>query len=415
MPKSHEPKCYDNAMKIVFIHQNFPGQFPHIARHLAADKNNQVFSIAQKHGKPQPNINHIVYAPARVPHKSTHHYLINAEMGVLNGQAVAKVLEALKQKGVKPDVIVGHLGWGETLFAKDVFPDVPLVNYFEFFYKAVGADTDFDPEFPNSADDVLRIRTKNAVNLLGLHACDAGISPTNWQRSLYPLEFQPKISVIHEGINTDLAKPDQNAEYWHSKTVKFSKKDKIVTFVARNLEPYRGFHIFMRAIAHIQAAHPDCTILVVGSDGVSYGRKNDTTETYRAQLLKEVKVDQSRVHFLGKLDYANYLKILQISSVHVYLTVPFVLSWSMLEAMAAGCVVVGSDTPPVREVIEHEKNGLLVDFLSPQSVANGVNKVLENPAKMQHLGVAARKLLLERYQVNNSIEQYTQLLQNVIR
>ena len=415
MPKSHEPKCYDNVMKIVFIHQNFPGQFPHIARHLAADKNNQVIAIAQKHGKPQPNINHIVYAPARMPHKNTHHYLINAEMGVLNGQAVAKVLEALKNKGVKPDVIVGHLGWGETLFAKDVFPDVPLINYFEFFYKAVGADTDFDPEFPNSADDVLRIRTKNAVNLLGLHACDAGISPTNWQRSLYPPEFQPKISVIHEGINTDLAKPDENAEYWLSKTVKFSKKDKIVTFVARNLEPYRGFHTFMRAIPHIQTAHPDCQILIVGADGVSYGRKNDTTETYRAQLLKEVKVDQSRVHFLGKLDYANYLKILQISSVHVYLTVPFVLSWSMLEAMSTGCVVVASNTAPVVEVIEHEKNGLLVDFLSPQSVANAVSKVLENPAKMQHLGVAARKLLLERYQVNNSIEQYTQLLQNVIR
>ena len=325
-------------------------------------------------------------------------------MGVLNGQAVAKVLEALKQKGVKPDVIIGHLGWGETLFAKDVFPDVPLINYFEFFYKAVGADTDFDPEFPNTADDVLRIRTKNAVNLLGLDACDAGISPTEWQRSLYPLEFQPKISVIHEGINTDLAKPDENAEYWLSKTVKFSKKDKIVTFVARNLEPYRGFHTFMRAIPHIQTAHPDCTILVVGSDGVSYGRKSDTTETYRAQLLKEVKVDQSRVHFLGKLDY-----------VHVYLTVPFVLSWSMLEAMSTGCVVVASNTAPVVEVIEHEKNGLLVDFLSPQSVANAVSKVLENPAKMQHLGVAARKLLLERYQVNNSIEQYTQLLQNVIR
>ena len=194
-------------MRVLFLHQNFPGQFPHIAKHLASVPVNQVLSISQPNARALEGVPNITYQPARQITQNIHHYIAGLESAVLNGQATAKVMETLKQKGFVPDAVIGHAGWGETLYVKDVFPTTKLISYFEFFYHATGADTDFDPEYPNTVDDHLRIRTKNSINLLSLHASDAGISPTQWQKSLYPSEFQPKISVIHEGVNTELAKP----------------------------------------------------------------------------------------------------------------------------------------------------------------------------------------------------------------
>ena len=229
---------------------------------------------------------------------------------------------------------------------------------------------------------MLRIRTKNSINLLNLQVSDAGISPTQWQKSLYPSEYQSKISVIHEGVNTDIAKPNSKAAFTLPNGQKLTAKDKVVTYVARNLEPYRGFHQFMRALPEICQRQPDCHVLIVGGDEISYGKKPDGGLNYREKMLNEVHIDQNRVHFLGKLPYADYLSVLQISSAHIYLTVPFVLSWSMLEAMAAECVVIVSNTAPVSEVINSE-NGILVDFFSPTEIAQKVVEVLENPKNLR--------------------------------
>ncbi len=402
-------------MRILFLHQNFPGQFPHIASHLANISGNKVLSISQPQAKGLQSVRNVTYQPARLITKNIHHYIAGLESAVLNGQATAKVMEALKQKGFTPDVVIGHAGWGETLYVKDVFPNTKLISYFEFFYHAKGADTDFDPEYPNTVDDVLRIRTKNSINLLSLHASDAGVSPTQWQKSLYPSEFQPKISVIHEGVNTELAKPNPNAELTLPNGLKLSKKDKVVTFVARNLEPYRGFHVFMRALGEICQRQPDCHVLIVGGDEISYGRKPDDALNYREKLQKEVSYDKNRVHFLGKLPYADYLTMLQISSTHVYLTVPFVLSWSMLEAMAVGCVVIGSNTAPVSEVI-NGKNGLLVDFFSPSEIAAKVDNVLKNRASKKYSAIRknARETIVNNFNTQKSIQQYQHLLETLI-
>ena len=402
-------------MRILFLHQNFPGQFPHIATHLARNAGNQVLSISQPQARGVPGVTNFTYQPARQITKNIHHYIAGLESAVLNGQATAKMMEALKQKGFVPDAVIGHAGWGETLYVKDVFPKTKLINYFEFFYHATGADTDFDPEFPNTLDDVLRIRTKNSINLLNLEASDAGISPTQWQKSLYPSEFQPKISVIHEGVNIELAKPNPNAELLLLSGLKLSKKDKVVTFVARNLEPYRGFHVFMRALEEICQRQPDCHVLIVGGDEISYGRKPDDALNYREKLQKEVSYDKNRVHFLGKLPYADYLTMLQISSTHVYLTVPFVLSWSMLEAMAVGCVVIGSNTAPVSEVI-NGKNGLLVDFFSPSEIAAKVDNVLKNRASKKYSAIRknARETIVNNFNTQKSIQQYQHLLETLI-
>jgi glycosyltransferase involved in cell wall biosynthesis len=405
-------------MRILFCHQNFPGQFPHIANHLAGIKGNQVVSVSQKNAKGLQDVPNVVYAPARAITPNIHHYIAGLESAVLNGQAVAKTMGALKQKGFTPDVVIGHAGWGETLYVKDVFPDTKLINYFEFFYHANGADTNFDPEFPNTLDDVLRIRTKNSINLLALQASDAGICPTEWQKSLYPSAFLSKLSVIHEGINTDIAKPNPKAVFTLPNGQKLTIKDKVVTYVARNLEPYRGFHQFMRALPEICQRQPDCHVLIVGGDEISYGRKSDDGLSYREKLMRELNVnqngyDKSRVYFLGKLPYADYLSVLQISSAHVYLTVPFVLSWSMLEAMAAECVVIASNTAPVSEVINGE-NGLLVDFFSPSGIAEKVDEVLAKPEKFALMRQNARKTVIKNFKVQQSIQQYQHLIEALI-
>lgn len=399
-------------MRILFIHQNFPGQFPHIATHLAST-GHQVLSMSQAQARGLFNVQNIVYKPSRGTTKGIHHYLIGTENSVLNGQAVARTLHALKQKGFIPDAVIGHAGWGETLYVKDVFPETKLINYFEFFYHATGADTSFDPEFPNEPDDFLRIRTKNIINLLSLDGCDAGISPTSWQKSQYPTEYQPKISVIHEGVNTEVVKPNPNASYTLPNGVTLTSKDKVVTYVARNLEPYRGFHVFMRALEGICKRQPDCHVLIIGGDEISYGRQKADGKTYKEQLLSEVSFDENRVHFLGRLPYDKFLNVLQISSAHIYLTVPFVLSWSMLEAMAVGCLVIGSDTAPVREVITHEKNGLLVDFFTPSNIADAVDLALNKPNEMKKMRKAAQRYISEHYPIQKSIKQYKKLLENL--
>jgi glycosyltransferase involved in cell wall biosynthesis len=400
-------------MRILFLHQNFPGQFPHIAKHLANNKKNQVISISQAQAKGLPNVANVSYKPARQITQGIHHYIAGLESAVLNGQGTTNVMQALKLKGFVPDIVIGHAGWGETLYVKDVFSSAKLINYFEFFYHATGADTDFDPEYPNTADDVLRIRTKNSINLLNLVTSDVGISPTNWQKSLYPSEFHPKISVIHEGVNIEIAKSNLKAEFVLPDGKKLTKKDKVVTYVARNLEPYRGFHHFMRALPEICQRHPDCHVLVVGGDDISYGRKAEGVQHFREKMQNEVKINEKQVHFLGKLPYAEYIKVLQISSAHVYLTVPFVLSWSMLEAMAIGCVVIGANTAPVSEVLNSE-NGVMVDFFSATDIASAVDKVLKNPQEYLAIRQNARATIMQKYTINQSIKQYMRLINSII-
>jgi glycosyltransferase involved in cell wall biosynthesis len=264
-------------------------------------------------------------------------------------------------------------------------------------------------------DDVLRIRSKNTNHLLSLEAVDAGICPTQWQKSTHPQEFQYKLHLIHEGIYTDVAKPNSAAQYKLPNGTTLTAKDEVITYVGRNLEPYRGFHQLMRAAELICQRRPKAQILIIGGDDISYGRQLPKGETWRQRMLKEVDIDESQVHFLGKVPYQQYLQALQISSAHIYLTVPFVLSWSMLEAMAAGCAVIGSNTAPVIEVIKHSKNGLLVDFFSPTEIADAVDKLLDNPKKYQKMRQAARKSIVDHHTIEQGIKQYINLFDAVLK
>ncbi len=389
-------------MNILFIHQNFPGQYLHLAPALGADPANRVVAISARTGVRLPGVTILVYKISRNPSSDIHPWLAEQEVKIIRGEAVARAALQLRSQGFKPDVICVHPGWGEALFLRDVWPDSKIICFCEFYYQAKGSDVGFDPEFSSSRtqEDLFRLRMKNAHNLISLEAADKGLSPTLWQRGQYPDEFQSRIEVIFDGINTELACPkDEASIVLQRDKVKLTKDDEVVTFVARNLEPYRGVHIFLRALPEILSKRPGARAVILGGDEVSYGRKPPPGKTYRGMFLEEVRdsLDMDRVHFVGRIPYNIYLDVLRISSAHVYLTYPFVLSWSMLEAMSAQCLVVGSDTPPVREVIEHGKNGLLVDFFDVKGLARTVIDSLEQQKNFKQIRKAARQTIKEKY------------------
>jgi glycosyltransferase involved in cell wall biosynthesis len=381
----------------LFIHQNFPGQYVHIVRHLAEAGHRVLFITQQRAGEIR-GVRKITYAPVRA-HPATHAYVAEFNVGVANGLSVARCCQALKREGFTPDLVVGHNGWGEILYVKDVWPKTSLLGYFEFFYRSVGSDLDFDPEFPTAPEDPMRIRTRNAINLLGLDAADWGQTPTEWQRTQYPQRYWNRISIVHEGIDTDLVCPERTARVLLEGGLSFSCSDEVITYSARNLEPYRGFHIFMRALPEVLRRRPDAHVLIVGGNGVSYGRSPSGTRTWREKLLGELdgQVDLRRVHFLGKLAYRQYIAILQVSTLHVYLTYPFVLSWSLLEAMSAGCVVIGSRTPPVEEVIVDGDNGRLVDFFDIAGLSDTIARTCAERMHNERLRQSARATVLAHY------------------
>ena len=387
------------SKKYLFIHQNFPGQFVHVAAELAR-LGHEVVALGIK-GRPVPGVKFLRYTPKPPERPSAVEASIDFETKIVRGVACAQVMARLKKGGFEPDVIVAHPGWGEALFCKDVWPNARFVVFAEFFYRTEGTDYSFDPEFTtDTLAGRVRLRIKNTVHLHALHAADAIYSPTHWQAAQLPTEYAAKTRVIFDGIDTQTVKPEAKA-FVHLKraNLKLTAQSEVITFINRNLEPYRGFHVFMRALPAILQQRPNAQVLIVGRDEVSYGSMPKNGKNWREVMLAEVgsQLPLERVHFLGGLPYADYLRLLQVSSCHVYLTYPFVLSWSCLEAMAAECVVVASSTPPVKEVIEHGKNGLLFDFFDTAALTRQVVAVLGNRPAFKHLGQQARQDVINRY------------------
>ena len=404
-------------MKLLFVHQGFPGQYIHVLRALDTQRSHQIIGLGIEESAEElpQSVQYFRYGISRSNQPGLHPWVTDIETKTIRGESCAHAASQLKEKGFTPDLICGHPGWGELLFLKDVWPEVPLLTYEEFFYNPRGFDYDFDPELQGEPEwqQCAGIRMKTANHLLNLQASTWAITPTEFQRSSYPPAFRDRISVIHDGIDTEKACPaKQPRNLTLADGTVLTPEEKIVTFVNRSLEPYRGCHSMIRAIPHLQRLVPDAKLVMVGNtSGISYGAVCPEGE-WKDVFLEEIEgdYDPSRVHFTGVVPYEEFIPLLQLSQAHVYLTYPFVLSWSLLEAMSCGCAVVGSDSAPVREVIEHRHNGLLVNFFRPDELAESIAELLENRSLAEELGIAARRTIVNRFQLKSCVEQQLALM-----
>lgn len=403
-----------DSIKILIIHNHFPGQFRALIRSLEGNPGFTIVGI-RKRGKVSHafsgNPVHEYEIDPSLEDRATPRFRLTQA----TAEAVGQLLSRMKAAGYVPDLCLGHIGWGETIHFKDVYPDVPLIGYCEFFHHFQGADFGFDRELSSpTLEDAFRIRLMNATEALGFLSLDVAISPTAWQRSLFPRAFQPQIRLIHEGVDLTCFEPDGEAVLTLTDGTTLRQGQKIVTFATHSLEPYRGIHTFLRAVPQILAEHPDAQIVVAGRDEVLYGAAPPQGGSWREYLCAELQgLDDPRLHWVGFLEADDYRRLLQVSGVHVYMTVPFVLSWSLMEAMASGCILVASDTAPVREVLRHGQNACLVDFFSSAELAATVGRVLENPMAYQHLAVQARCDAETHYDVLDSVKRYSQLFQEM--
>ena len=393
-------------MNILFIHQNFPGQFKFLAPALV-QQGHKVVAMTMKRVEVLVwrGMRIVPYTTSRGTTRGVHPWVGDFESKIIRAEACFRAALHLKGEGFTPDCIVAHPGWGESLFLKEVWPQAKLAMYCEFYYKALGTDVGFDHEFPpqDFAGDACRIRLKNLHNLLHFESADAALSPTYWQASTFPEPFRSKITVIHDGIDTAALVPNPAARLTFNKgAIVFKKGNEVITFVNRNLEPYRGYHIFMRALPELLRQRPHAHIMIVGGDTISYGKLPEGGGTWKEIFISEVRsqisdADWARVHFLGQIAYRDFLSLLQLSMVHVYLTYPFVLSWSLLEAMSMGCAIVASNTRPVQEAITHDETGRLVDFFDVAGFVREICSLLDDPAARARLGANARAFAQSHY------------------
>ena len=392
-------------MKLLFVHQNFPGQFLHLAPEMQRrghDVRAITATTATKKTADVPLLRYSHTAP-EVDAKATRlgrNFTTMSDRGV----SVARFCQRLRAEGYVPDVIYGHSGWGETLFLKEVWPEAKLLVFAEFYYRGHGADTGFDPEFQVAGFDQSMIAQSRAAYMAqALAHADGGVSPTEWQASTHPPLLRKHLEVIFDGVDCDRLAPNPDATFTLPDGRVLRRGDEVLTFVNRNLEPYRGYHIFMRALGDVLAARPEAQVVIVGGDEVSYGTKPRDGGSWKEVILAEVKdrLDLSRVHFTGRLGYDRLVDLIHVARVHAYLTYPFVLSWSMVETMAAGTLVIGSNTPPVAEVIQDGVTGKLVDFFDVKGWTAALTDALARPEAYDAMRDAARLMVRQRYDLRS--------------
>ena len=391
-------------VKILIIHQNFPGQYRHLVGALLA-RGDQVQAIGGPQAPGMPAVPCFRYGlPSANAVPEVHPWAQDFQVKVFRAEAVLTLLRQRSAEIAKPDLILGHPGWGELLGIKDHWGDVPVLHQLEFVYQLEGGDTGFDPEFPIDPVSQTRLRLRRATQLMAFHDLDWALAPTHWQASTAPEVFRDRVSVIHEGIDTTAIAPRVGSHVnLEKRGLRFEPGDEVVSFVARNLEPYRGFHTFLRALPLLQQLRPRAHVILVGGEGVSYGPPPPGGGSWKQVLLAELEgqLDQGRIHFVGQVPHPVLHDLFRVCACHVYLTYPFVLSWSLLEAMACGAVVIGSDTAPVAEVIRDGVNGLLVDFFSPEALARQMAAVLADPAAHRPLGLEARRTVEQHFDLHS--------------
>lgn len=396
---------------ILFLHTNFPAQFGVLGERLAGLGWDVSFAT-RREGARHPAMTVLNFAPGRAATKGVHPYVAGTEQAVITGQHAVRTLIEAREGGLRPDIVMCHSGWGAGMFARDVFPDARFVPYVEWWYRYPPVDTVMSGEFEPNLDSHLRQRVRNAPILLDLEGCDLALCPTRFQASQFPARLRTDIRVIHDGIDTAMHAPlaERPGAVAGLRTADMPE---IVTYATRGMEPQRGFPQFIRALERLQRERPGLHALILGEDRVAYGRKLPEGDSWKTRMLAECRLDPDRTHFLGLRPRRDYVAALQAADVHVYLTVPFVLSWSMLEAMACACPLVLSDTPPVREVADADA-AALVDMARPASVAEAVAATLGDPAAAARRGARARETVVaslsEKVQFPRKAELFDDLL-----
>ncbi len=410
--------------QILFIHQNFPGQYRYLAKHYSENPSWECFAVGEKpcvkrqlHLIPK-NIKLLGYDMPEIENESTLGRTKGFSTHVYRSNALEKVLLRQKKQGLDPDVILAHPGWGEALYLKEIFPQAKLICFFEYFFSTTKNNINFDPEFPSTLNQQIHYRMVNTSALLALNTADVGVCPTHWQLSTHPKEYQDKLNVIHDGIDTDTIKPTLATQVALMKTsigdIKISSNDEIISYSIRNLEPSRGFHSYMRALPELQRKRPNAKFIIIGGDEISYSSRHLSGKSWREVMLSEVgnQLDMQRTIFAGKIPYKSLLDIFSITSLHIYFTTPFVLSWSLLEAMACESPILASSTEPVKEVINDGENGMLFDFFSAKDLVEKAVLMLSSKELTTSMSKQARKTVVDNYDLKRiCLPQHIELIE----
>jgi glycosyltransferase involved in cell wall biosynthesis len=408
-------------MHILFVHQSFPAQFGHIARHLVNELGHQCTFVSETAAGRVAGIDKIQYKTAGGATKHSHFCSRTFENAIWHSHSVYSALA--DRPDVRPDLIVGHSGFGSTIFLPELYPDVPIINFFEYYYLPhdIQSDMDFrqDLGWRETPLGFMRARSRNAMILLDLQNCRYGYTPTQFQKSRFPAEYTSKLRVIFDGVDRSIYHSFDDSLrplMKHRKNrlihgVEIGPATRVVTYCSRGFESMRGFDQFMRSATLIAERFPDVAFFVVGEDRVAYGGDLNHTggKSFKQWVLEREPFDLSKFHFLGRIEPQSLARLLAASDLHLYFTAPFVLSWSMMNAMSCGAVVLGSSTAPVMDVIVDGENGLLADFFSPEQFASKAVEVLENPDAARRLGLAAEQMIVDQYSLESVLPQMLEL------
>jgi glycosyltransferase involved in cell wall biosynthesis len=399
-------------MHVLFVHKNFPAQFGHVASRLVGQRGYRCSFLSEKGPAVVQGVEVIPYKLTGGATNSTHFCSRTFENTVWHSAALYETLKA--RPDIRPDLVVGHAGFSSTVFLRELY-DCPFINYFEYYYRSHDSDLDFRPEFPPAEWQRLRSWMRNASLLVDLESCEAGYSPTRWQRDRLPEVFRPKVEVIFDGIDTTVwnrvAQPGRTFG-----SFQIPEGCRLLTYVSRGFESMRGFDIFMRVAKRLCDQHPNLVVAVVGEDRICYGGDAEHIggPSFRQWVLSQDQYDLSRILFLGRLNPPDLARLLSLSDLHIYLTVPFVLSWSLMNALACGATILASDTAPVREMITPGQTGLLAGFFDVDGFVAQANAVLQHPEDHRHLGENGRRLIQERYSLDVCLSQMERLYERVM-
>jgi len=398
-------------MNIVFIHPSFPGQFGFLAEMSGKDKGNKVIFITSANTNKDrqiPGVQKIIFSEKIPDHKND-----DQQPKIPPGLSVANVLAGLKKQNYFPDIIIGHSGPGTSFYAKDVFPDTPFLSFFEWFHSPDKIQDDFNSTTGPDLKVRMNLRNKNLPILSDLCACDKGICPTDWQKSQFPKEFHEKLRVLHGGIDTDSFQPLKGQKF-KTKDLDLSEAKQLVTYTANVLAPYKGFQQFMEALPGVLEQKPDAHVVIIGADRISFGDESGNKKSYKSVILEKLELDMGKVHFIDALTLENYKKLLQTSSVHVYLDSPLVLSRSLLEAMSCECLVITPDIPPVKEIIRDGTNGIIIDFSLPEKITEKIVACLDYPSFMEKVKQKARQTIVDKYALEKILPKQMDMIKKLI-